>query len=79
MWRCIHGVDDCLVLITPGMNDFTTAFHTAFKLIGSFDAELRGIVLLSLSVSLTASACAFAIIFRRTRRRRTPPTLPRRP
>jgi len=49
------------VLITPGMNDFTTAFHTAFTLIGSFDAELRGIVLLSLSVSLTASACAFAI------------------
>ena len=49
------------MLITPGMNDFTTAFHTAFTLIGSFDAELRGIVLLSLSVSLTASACAFAI------------------
>ena len=43
------------------MNDFTTAFRTAFTLIGSFDAELRGIVLLSLSVSLTASACAFAI------------------
>jgi len=49
------------VLITRGMNDFTTAFRTAFTLIGSFDAELRGIVLLSLSVSLTASACAFAI------------------
>src|ERR1700751_627475 len=44
-----------------GMNDFTAAFHTAFTLIGSFDAELRGIVLLSLAVSLTASACAFAI------------------
>src|SRR5579859_3462864 len=43
------------------MNDFTAAFHTAFSLIGSFDAELRGIVLLSLSVSLTASLCAFAI------------------
>src|ERR1700740_925722 len=43
------------------MNDFTAAFHTAFTLIGSFDAELRGIVLLSLAVSLTASACAFAI------------------
>ena len=43
------------------MNDFVTAFHTAFTLIGSFDAELRGIVLLSLAVSLTASACAFAI------------------
>ncbi|MFZ0987289.1 MAG: ABC transporter permease, partial [Xanthobacteraceae bacterium] len=43
------------------MNDFITAFHTAFTLIGSFDAELRGIVLLSLAVSLTASACAFAI------------------
>jgi tungstate transport system permease protein len=43
------------------MNDFVAAFHTAFTLIGSFDAELRGIVLLSLAVSLTASACAFAI------------------
>src|ERR1700745_2220260 len=43
------------------MNDFITAFHAAFTLIGSFDAELRGIVLLSLAVSLTASACAFAI------------------
>src|SRR6201997_3185211 len=43
------------------MNDFVTAFHTAFTLIGSFDAELRGVVLLSLAVSLTASACAFAI------------------
>src|SRR5262245_16519301 len=43
------------------MNDFATAFHTAFTLIGSFDAELRGIVLLSLVVSLTASACAFLI------------------
>src|SRR5215813_712013 len=43
------------------MNDFAAAFHTAFTLIGSFDAELRGIVLLSLAVSLTASACAFGI------------------
>src|SRR5438034_1778722 len=43
------------------MSDFSTAFHTAFTLIGSFDAELRGIVALSLAVSLTASACAFAI------------------
>ena len=43
------------------MNDFATAFHTAFALIGSFDAELRGIVSLSLAVSLTASACAFVI------------------
>src|SRR5215469_9642362 len=43
------------------MNDFVTAFHTAFTLIASFDAELRGIVLLSLAVSLTASACAFVI------------------
>src|SRR6516164_4207719 len=43
------------------MNDFTAAFHTAFTLIGGFDAELRGIVLLSLVVSLTASACAFVI------------------
>jgi tungstate transport system permease protein len=45
----------------PGMSDFTAAFHTAFTLIGSFDAELRSIVLLSLTVSLTASACAFTI------------------
>src|SRR3974390_3215518 len=43
------------------MNDFAAAFHTAFTLIGSFDAELRGIVSLSLAVSLTASACAFVI------------------
>jgi tungstate transport system permease protein len=43
------------------MNDFAAAFHTAFSLIGSFDPELRDIVLLSLEVSLTASACAFAI------------------
>src|SRR3974377_323642 len=43
------------------MNDFAAAFHTAFTLIGSLDAELRGIVSLSLAVSLTASACAFAI------------------
>jgi tungstate transport system permease protein len=43
------------------MNDFAAAFRTAFALIGSFDPELRGIVLLSLEVSLTASACAFAI------------------
>ncbi len=44
-----------------GMNDFAAAFCTAFALIAGFDAELRGIVLLSLTVSLTASACAFAI------------------
>src|SRR5215469_13025907 len=43
------------------MNDFTAAFHSAFTLIGGFDAELRGMVLLSLVVSLTASACAFVI------------------
>ena len=43
------------------MNDFAAAFHTAFALIGGFDPELREIVTLSLSVSLTASACAFAI------------------
>ncbi len=43
------------------MNDFADAFRTAFALIAGFDAELRGIVLLSLAVSLTASACAFAI------------------
>lgn len=43
------------------MNDFAAAFRTAFVLIGSFDPELRDIVVLSLEVSLTASACAFAI------------------
>jgi len=43
------------------MNDFASAFHTAFALVGGFDAELRAIVFLSLQVSLTASACAFAI------------------
>ena len=43
------------------MNDFTTAFHTAVAMIGGFDADLRGIVSLSLAVSLTASACALAI------------------
>ncbi len=43
------------------MNDFSTALATATKLIASFDPELRGIVVLSLGVSLTASACAFAI------------------
>jgi tungstate transport system permease protein len=44
-----------------GMNDFGTGFSTAFALIGRFDADLREIVILSLEVSLTASACAFAI------------------
>jgi tungstate transport system permease protein len=43
------------------MNDFAAAFHTAFVLIGSFDADLREIVSLSLEVSLTASVCAFVI------------------
>ena len=43
------------------MNDFASAFHIAFGLIGSFNTELRAIILLSLQVSLTASVCAFAI------------------
>jgi tungstate transport system permease protein len=43
------------------MNDFAAAFYKAFTLIGGFDAELRGIVLLSLGVSLSASVCAFLI------------------
>src|SRR6185437_15101503 len=43
------------------MRDFTEAFHTAAALIVHLDAELRAIVLLSLSVSLTASTCAFVI------------------
>ena len=43
------------------MNDFTAALRTAVDLILGFDAGLRDIVLLSLAVSLTASACAFVI------------------
>jgi tungstate transport system permease protein len=43
------------------MNDFAGAFYTAGELIVRFDPDLRAIVLLSLSVSLTASTCAFAI------------------
>jgi tungstate transport system permease protein len=43
------------------MNDFSAALYTAAKLIGNWDPELRAIVILSLGVSLTASACAFAI------------------
>jgi tungstate transport system permease protein len=43
------------------MNDFSSAFHLAFELIGRLDAELRAIILLSLQVSLVASVCAFAI------------------
>jgi len=43
------------------MNDFAAGFHKAFTLMAGFDAELRGIVVLSLAVSLSASACAFVI------------------
>src|SRR5580698_8881228 len=43
------------------MNDFAGAFYTAGELILRFDPDLRAIVFLSLGVSLTASACAFAI------------------
>jgi tungstate transport system permease protein len=43
------------------MSDFSSAFQTALQLIGRFDPELRGIILLSLQISLTGSACAFAI------------------
>jgi len=43
------------------MNDFADALTTAVSLIGHLDAELRQIVALSLSVSLTASLCAFVI------------------
>jgi tungstate transport system permease protein len=43
------------------MNDFIAAFQTALRPIGSFDPELREIVAMSLSVSLTAAACAFMI------------------
>jgi len=43
------------------MNDFASAFHIAIALIVRFDGALREVVALSLQVSLTASACAFAI------------------
>src|SRR5580692_12351307 len=43
------------------MNDFASALHVALGLIARFDVDLRAIVALSLQVSLTASACAFAI------------------
>jgi len=42
------------------MNDFSESLATAARLIGGLDPELRQIVVLSLSVSLTASLCAFA-------------------
>jgi tungstate transport system permease protein len=43
------------------MNELAIAFHTAVTLIASLDADVREIVSLSLGVSLTASALAFAI------------------
>jgi tungstate transport system permease protein len=43
------------------MNDFAQALSMAAALIGHFDAELRGIVVLSLGVSLSASVIAFTI------------------
>jgi len=43
------------------VNDFAIAFSTAFDLIGRLDPQLRGIVCLSMTVSLTASLLAFAI------------------
>jgi len=43
------------------VNDFAIAFTTAFDLIGRLDPQLRGIVGLSMAVSLTASLLAFAI------------------
>jgi tungstate transport system permease protein len=43
------------------MNDFAAALHSAVALLGRFDRDLGEIVALSLAVSLTASACAFAM------------------
>jgi tungstate transport system permease protein len=43
------------------MNDFTQSVAAALSLIGRFDSELVGIVLLSLRVSLTASLIGLAI------------------
>jgi tungstate transport system permease protein len=43
------------------MNDLTLAVAEAFKLIASLDAELRGIVILSLEISLTAVVIASVV------------------
>jgi len=43
------------------VNDFASAFFTAIDLISRFDLDLREIIFLSIKVSLTASAGAFAI------------------
>jgi tungstate transport system permease protein len=43
------------------MNDFSSAFQIALQLIARSDHELNAIILLSLQVSLTGSACAFAV------------------
>ena len=43
------------------MNDFTQSIAAALSLIGRFDSELLGIVLLSLRVSLTAGLIGLAI------------------
>src|ERR1700728_1941560 len=43
------------------MNDFSESLATAVTLIRTFDGGLRGIVFLSLGVSVTASLCAFVI------------------
>jgi tungstate transport system permease protein len=44
-----------------GMNDFVQALLMAGQLMGHFNAELREVVVLSLGVSLSAAAIAFAI------------------
>jgi len=49
------------VLPLRAMNDFAAALYKAFALIGGLDAELLEIVVLSLSVSLSGSFCAFLI------------------
>ena len=43
------------------MNDLSAALQIVLQPIGRFDVDLRAIILLSLQVSLTGSACAFAI------------------
>ena len=43
------------------MNDIATAWTTALHLIVSLDAELMGIVMLSMEVSLTAVALAAVV------------------
>jgi tungstate transport system permease protein len=64
VFRRGHGLAlriDAGAAMNRRMHDFTGALSTAAALVVHFDPELRGIVLLSLGVSLTASICAFMV------------------